>query len=89
MPEKELPLGKGRRPELAADSESNGHEWGGEWGMGNEEGGENHRWTLINTDGNGRWRGLPAGGLGERFFPADLRRFSQISRGEGRTTDGH
>jgi len=25
MPEKELPLGKGRRPELAADSESNGH----------------------------------------------------------------
>ncbi len=38
MPEKELPLGKGRRPELAADSESNGprrrgastdgHEWG-------------------------------------------------------------
>jgi len=27
MPEKELPLGKGRRPELAGDSESNKHEF--------------------------------------------------------------
>ena len=27
MPEKELPLGKGRRPELAADSESYEHRW--------------------------------------------------------------
>ena len=34
MPEKELPLGKGRRPELAETASpmnTNRHEWGLEW----------------------------------------------------------
>ena len=55
MPEKELPLGKGRRPELAGDSESNGHEW-----EGNGEGPAGWLcWEVATNGREGDERGFP------------------------------
>ena len=64
--------------------------------MENEEGGENHRWTLMNTD----WEGPAGWRLWEGIFPqifADARRWEGEKReepqmdpaGRGASTDEH